>query len=83
MKKFLLLTIPLLFAVLQASAQQDSISKDISLGNVTVEGSRPLVKTVGSKQTITVKGSFLTRGTWRKQARMRNLRFVRVCTTSW
>lgn len=68
MKKILLIfiTLPLCYTVSAESMHQDSISQDsiyrnVKLDSIVVTGQRPLVKSEGSKQTVTVKGSYLSR----------------------
>lgn len=68
MKKILLIfiTLPLCYTVSAESMHQDSISQDsiyrnVKLDSIVVTGQRPLMKSEGSKQTVTVKGSYLSR----------------------
>lgn len=59
--KNLLLILASLLCSTNICAQQDSISKDLNLGSVEVKARRPVVKTEGSRQTITVKGTHLSK----------------------
>ena len=45
----------------QQTAVPDSIARSLNLDSVVVKGHRPTVKLDGSVQTVTVKGSFLSR----------------------
>ena len=60
-----LIIILLVFFIMPSKAQQtavpDSIARSLNLDSLVVKGHRPTVKLDGSVQTVTVKGSFLSR----------------------
>ena len=61
MKTFLLILALYIHTTTDIYAQQDSISKDFRLSSIEVKAYRPIVKTEGSRQTVTVKGTFLSK----------------------
>ena len=61
MKTFLLILALYIHTPTDIYAQQDSISKDFRLSPIEVKAYRPIVKTEGSRQTVTVKGTFLSK----------------------
>lgn len=61
MKTFLLILALYIHTTTDIYAQQDSISKDFRLSPIEVKTYRPIVKTEGSRQTVTVKGTFLSK----------------------